>query len=161
MEETGGYILCTIMDETLASKKETKRKISIASDLKFKILHADLLPTIEAGLICTIDGEMFFSFTKNMFIGDLDTSCHITDNDSGLYDVFDISELVQCRLGSVPATKKGKLCLKVWQVDMSEKVHVLWHVTFCVKAIVNLFWLAYKLLQGTTILSDHKNNIVV
>ena len=35
----------------------------------------------EAGLLCTVDRETFHMFTKNTWIGDLDASCHIANDD--------------------------------------------------------------------------------
>ena len=74
---------------------ERKKKVSFANDVKLKMLHADLLPSMEAGMTCTINGEIFFSFTKNMWIGYLGTLCHISNDDSGLYDVTNINKHVQ------------------------------------------------------------------
>ena len=63
----------------------------------------------EAGMMCTIYSNTFFSFTKNTWIGDLMASCHITKDDSGLYDIANINELIQGSSGIMPATKKSKL----------------------------------------------------
>ena len=62
---------------------------------------------------------------------------------------------------NMPATRKDKLCLNVWQVDGTEQVHILWPMKFCPKAGVNLFSLTCELLQGTKISSDQWNNIMV
>ena len=61
----------------------------------------------------------------------------------------------------MPATKTGKLHVKVRQVDGSEKLHVLWPVKYCTKVSVNPFLLTYEYSQGSNISRDHKNNIVV
>ena len=135
------------------SKKECKKKkVWFMEDVK---------QPSEAGLICTIDGDTFFSFMKNTWIGDSGASCHITNNDTGLYDVMDINESIQGSSGIMPATKKGKLQVKVRQVNGTEQVHTLWPAKFCPNAGANLFSLTCKLLQGNKIASDHENNIVV
>ena len=51
--------------------------------------------------------------------------------------------------------------MKVHQVDSSEWAHVLWPVKHGDKADANLCSLTYKLLQGSKVKSDHKDNIVV
>ena len=77
-----------------------------ADDTKMKPLHRDLLPTSqEIGMMCTIDGEMFFKFMKHAWISDLHALCNVTINDSGLHDVTNINELLQGGSGNTPATK--------------------------------------------------------
>ena len=102
-----------------------------------------------------------FLFMKNTWIGDLGASCHITNDDSGLYAITIIDESFQGISGIMPAVKKGRLRVKEGQVDGTEQVHTLWSVKFCPKAGANLFFLTCKLLQGIKITSDHWNNIVV
>ena len=111
--------------------------------------------------MCTIDGDTLYLFTKNTWIGDSGASCHITNGDTGMYDVTDINELIQGSSGIMPATKKDKLHLYVQQVNGTEWVHILWPMKFCPKAGANLFCLTCKLLQGNMISSDHQNNIMV
>ena len=69
----------------------------------------DVKQPSKAGMMCTIDGNTFFSFTENTWIGDLVGSCHITNDDTGLYDIINIDELIQGSSGIMPAMKKGKL----------------------------------------------------
>ena len=102
-------------------------------------------------MMCTIDGETFHTFTKNTWIGNSGTSCHITHNDNGHFKVTEIHELIQGSLGSLPAIKK-KLCIYI---------QLLWLMKFCPEAGVNLLSLTCKLLQGNNITSDHQVNIVV
>ena len=45
--------------------KKMKNQVSFTDDVKLKITHTDLLPTMEAGVMCTIDRETFFTFMKN------------------------------------------------------------------------------------------------
>ena len=46
---------------------------------------------------------------KNTSIGDSGASCHITNDDNGMYDIIDINEPIQGSSGIIPATKKNKL----------------------------------------------------
>ena len=48
-----------------------------------------------------------FLFTKITWIGESVALCHITNNDTGLYDVINISKLIQGNSGIIPATKKA------------------------------------------------------
>ena len=115
----------------------------------------------EAGMMCTIDVDTFYLFTKNTWIGDSGVPCHITDNYTGLYDLIDIDEFIQGSSSIISTAKKGKLWVKVHQVNRTEWVCTLWRMKFCPKAGANLFSLTCKLLQGKRIASDHCNNIVV
>ena len=91
-------LLCLFMSE---SKKESKKKkVWFAEDVK---------QPSEAGMMCTIDSDTFFSFTKNTWIGDSGASCHITNNDTGLYDITDINKSIQGSSSIMPVMKKGKL----------------------------------------------------
>ena len=100
-------------------------------------------------MMCTIDGDTFYSFTRNSWIGDSGASCHITNDDTGMYDITDIDESIQGCSGIMLTTKKGKLCFIVHQVDGTEWVHMLWPVKFCPKAGANLFSLMCKLSRET------------
>ena len=81
-------------------------------------------------MMCTIDGDTFFLFTKNTWFGYSGASCHITNDDTDLYDITDINESIQGSSSIMPATKKGKLQVKVCQVDGTEQVHTLWPEKF-------------------------------
>ena len=74
---------------------------------------------MEAGMVCMIDGETFFSFMENMWIHDLGSSCHIIKHGSGLYDMTNINKLVQGSWGNMPAMKKGNIHMKVSLVNES------------------------------------------
>ena len=84
----------------MVREKETKKNVRFASDVKFK-------KPMEASMMCMIDGETFFSFTKNMN-GRFRCSYHITNNEAGLYDMTNINKLVQGRSGSMSAIKKDQ-----------------------------------------------------
>ena len=60
--------------------------------------------------MCTINGDTFFSFMKNMWIGDLGASCHIMNDDTILFDIIAIKKLIQGSSGIMPATKKQATC---------------------------------------------------
>ena len=64
-------------------------------------------------MMCTIDGISFHSFTKNTWIGDSGASCHITNDEKGMFNVIEIQESIQGSSGTMPATKKGKLGVTV------------------------------------------------
>ena len=98
---------------------------------------------------------------KNTWIGDSGASCHITNDDTGLYDITNINESIQGSFGVMPATEKGKLQVKAWQFDRTEQDHSLWPVKFCPNAGANLFFLMCELLQGNKVSSDYQNNIMV
>ena len=104
----------------------------------------DVKQPLEAGLMCT-----------NTWIRDSGESCHITNDDTGLYDIIDIDESIQGSSSIMPAMKKEKLQLKVCQVDGTEQIHTLWTVKCCSEAGANLFSLTCKLLHGNKIVSDH------
>ena len=102
-----------------------------------------------------------FLFTKNTWIRDSGASCHITNNDTGLYDVTNVDESIQGSSCIIPVIKKRKLQVKVCQVDGTEQVHTLWPMKFCPKAGVNLFSLTCEILQENKIASDQQNYIMV
>ena len=112
-------------------------------------------------MMCTIDGDTFYSFTRNTWIRDSGTSCHIINDDTGLFEVTDINELIQGSSSIMPTTNKGKVCFHVCQVNRTEQVHVLCPMKFCPKEGANLFSLMCKLSKGNMISSNHCNNIVV
>ena len=97
-------------------------------------------------MMCTIDGTSFHSFTKNTWIGDSGASCHITNDEKGMFDVIEIDESIQGSSSTMPTTKKGKLRVNLLQVNGLEQVHTLWPVRFCPSMGVNLFSLTCKLL---------------
>ena len=57
-------------------------------------------------MMCTMDRQSFYAFTKNTLIGDFGAFCHITNNDKWLYNVSDINKSVQGSSGSMSATEK-------------------------------------------------------
>ena len=68
---------------------------------------------MEAGMMCTIDGDTFYLFMKNMWIEDSGASCLIMNNYTSLFNIIDINTSIQGSSGNMPATKKGKLCFNV------------------------------------------------
>ena len=71
-------------------------KVHVTGDGKFKKnLHSALLSMSETSMMCTIDGESFFMFTKHVWIEGPRASCNIADNNTGMHDVTNIKESVQ------------------------------------------------------------------
>ena len=133
-------------------KEKVKRKVGFAENVK--------MPTV-ASTSCTIDGDTFYLFMKNMCIGDCGVSYHTMNNYTGFFDIIDINESIQGSFRNMAAMKKGKLCVNIQQVEGAEQVHSLWHEKFCPKAGANLFFLMCEILQGNKTSSDHQNNIEV
>ena len=78
-----------------------KKKVSFADDVVFKTTQEELLnSTIKVGMICTINRQSFYIFTKNTWNSNLGVSCNINK---------DIDESTQGSIGSTSATIKGKL----------------------------------------------------
>ena len=98
---------------------------------------------------------------KNTWIGDSVASCHITNDNNGMYDVINIDELIQGNSRIMPTKKKDKLRVTVCQVNGEEHVQTLCPLKFCPLAGMNLFSLTCKLLQRNKISSDETNNIIV
>ena len=72
-------IICKIIGESMIKVKEAKKKVSFVSDVKFKV------PSY------AYHQWRHIFFTKNTWIRDLGASCHITNNDTGFYDITDIN----------------------------------------------------------------------
>ena len=96
-------MLCFLMSEC-KTKKNEKKKVRFVEDIK---------QPSKAGMMCTIDGNKFFSFTKNTWIRDFGASCHITNDDNCMHDIIDIDESIQGSSSIMPATKEGKPCVMV------------------------------------------------
>ena len=94
-------VLCLL---TIEIKKENlKKKIQFVEDIEH--------PT-EACMMCTINGDTF-SFTKNTQIRDSGASCHITNDDTILFDITIIIKLIQGSSRNMLATKKCKLYINI------------------------------------------------
>ena len=91
-------VLCLLTTEN--KKESVKKKGWCAEDVK---------QPFEAGMMSTIDGDTFCLFTKNTSIGDFGALCDIMNNDTNLFNIIDINQLIQGSSGIMPATK-GKLC---------------------------------------------------
>ena len=133
-----------------------KKKLNIR-----KFSSQKMLEPSEASMMCTIDGTSFHSLTKNTWISDSGASCHITNDEKGMFDVTKINESIQGSSSTMSATKKGKLWVTVRQVNRLGQVNTLWPVKFCPSAGANLFSISCKLSWGNNISSDEANNIVV
>ena len=125
---------------TLKHKKENvKKKLWFVEDVK---------QPSDACVMCSINGDTFCLFTKNMWIRDSSASCHIMSNDTDLFDVINIDKSIQGSSSIMPTMKKGNLQVQVWKVDETEWVHTLWPIKFFPEACTNLFSLMCKLFQG-------------
>ena len=82
--EEDNLVLCFLAMEN--RRENVKQKVLFAEDVK---------QPSEAGLMCTIDGDSFFSFTKNTWIGDFGALCHIMNDNMGLFNIMDINEFTQ------------------------------------------------------------------
>ena len=88
------FILCTITVDI--KMVQGKRKEVLPMMKNTKKLHATpLSATQETGMMCTISRESLFMFTKHAWIGDPCASCHITNDDTGMYDITTINKSVQ------------------------------------------------------------------
>ena len=122
-KESADLVLCMVSETIWMATKEKKKSVSFLKSFKEQF---DILPSIcETGMMYTIDGEFFFNFTKSSWISYLATSYHITNNDAGMYDITEIDEPVQGSSSNMKVTKKGKLHLRVNQIDGSEIEHTL------------------------------------
>ena len=50
---------------------------------------------MEAVMLCTFNGDTHHLFTKNTWIGDSRALCHTTNNDTNLFNIININELIQ------------------------------------------------------------------
>lgn len=115
----------------------------------------------EKALVCTINGRTYPSFTKNTWIGDSGASCHITNNDSKMYDVKNIDETVSGVSGGIQATKIGKVNVQVKQVNGATVNTTLSQVKYCPEATENLFSITSELSNGCKLKSNEVSNIVL
>ena len=83
-KEKYDLVLCSLMagNKIKQEGKDTKKRVIFINDVK---------KPMEAGMLCMINGETLFSFMKNTWIVDSG------DNDTGLYDINNINELIQDR----------------------------------------------------------------
>ena len=91
-------MLCSLMKDSKKEKNSEKKKVRFTVNVK---------QPLEAGMICTIDSNTFHLFTKNTWIGDSSASCHITNNENGMYDIIDIDESIQGSSGIMPTKKRA------------------------------------------------------
>lgn len=72
---------------------------------KFKDFRG-AIPDMEK--LCTFDGNQYYTFNKNSWIGGTGTSCFIRYNDTNIYDVKKNSKGISVISWNVAATKLGK-----------------------------------------------------
>ena len=85
-------------------RKRYKRKVQFRENIK---------EPRKAGMFWMMDVETFHSFMKNTWISSTGTSCHITNDDTGHFDVTKINELVHGSSSIMTILKRGKLQMKV------------------------------------------------
>ena len=67
-------------------------------------------------MMCTVEGDSFYTFTKNMWIGDTGASCNITNDDNGMFDIEQFVESVQRSSRNMTTMRKSTICMTVQQV---------------------------------------------
>ena len=72
-------------------KEKVKKKVWFAENVK--------LP-MEAGMLCTIDGDTFYLFMKSTWIGDSGTLLHIMNKNTSLFNIINIDESSKEALGT-------------------------------------------------------------
>ena len=138
---------------------QPKKKVTF--NLAPTFFDAPKAPVIEnKGLLCTIDGEKYPSFTDDTMFGDSCASCHLRNDDTDMYDIENINEMIGGIGGNVQLTKKGKLRCLVKQVDGTSTEKVL-TVKYGEKAGENLFSITKELSYGAKLGSNDENNIIL
>ena len=108
-----------------------------------------------------IDGVEYPSFTDNTWIGDTGSSCHIVHDDTGLYDITPISEVVGGIGGqSIRATKMGRLNVVIKQADGTLVRRVLYLVKYCLGATERI-WSLNQELNDARLSTDDKHRYVL
>ena len=96
--DNGDIVLCLLMMEN--KRESVKRKVWFVIDVR---------QPSKVGMMCTINGDTFYSFTKITWIGVTGASYQIANNDISMFDITDIDESTQGSSGSMPTTEKSKL----------------------------------------------------
>ena len=109
---------------------------------------------------CMIDGFQHPSFTENTMHGDTASSCHLTNDDSGMFDVVIICAKVRGIGGSVIATKKGKKRYRYICEDGSSVEIVLDPMKFS-KDGTSLFAITSELSKGAKISNNVQNDQIL
>ena len=116
-------------------------------EIKKERLMDNVKKTMETGMLCAINSETFYLFTKKTWI------CNSGDNKWW-------HRVGKRKFAQYCSNKKGKLHVKVHQVGGNKKLHILWLMKYCTKAGANLYFPTCTLLQGSKSLSNCKSNIV-
>jgi len=97
-------------------------------------------------------------FMENMWIADASTMCHVTNDDSGLYEVTEVTESVRLGNGhTVYSTKKGKLEVVLPTMKKQKGTTItLENVQYVPKFPVKLFSLLIVLKNGAEIKSANR-----
>ena len=109
---------------------------------------------------CMIDGNRYPAFTDNTMYGDTASSCHLTNDDTDMYDVVLINDNVSGIGGAVTATKKGKKRYIFVNEDGSSVERVLDPVKFSVNGTC-LFAVNNELSKGAKISNNERNDLIL
>ena len=102
----------------------------------------------------------YLPFTHDTWIGDSGSSCHLDNDDSGMYDV----QMINDRIGmidaksSVRAVKMGRKRYIFRQIDGTETIRELYPVKYAPTVVQKLLSLTRELETGATLRSDTKTN---
>ena len=93
------------------NKKAAEEKAKVAFIEEKELLNVqvefafDCISWVGHDHVCTIDGETFFVFTENTWIGGTGASSHITNDDDGMFDEETINKTVHGSSGMIKAAK--------------------------------------------------------
>ena len=138
-----------------------KKRVNFANYVKLNTLHADLVPSMQrVSMMCMIY-HSYSTLLQNYFIWQI--GCIMSHDQWWCMAVWCNWHwwVVRRKLRQYIHYKKGKLCVKVRQVDGSKRLHNLWLVWYCARFGANHFSLTCEPLQGSKISSNTKNNIVL
>eukprot|EP00956_Cyclotella_meneghiniana_P039716 scaffold177807_cov69-Cyclotella_meneghiniana.AAC.1 len=124
-------------------------KMTTAPTKKFQTFQGEKV------MKCTIQGTPYP-------YGDSGASCHITNDDTDMYDVQDIHELIG-GIGpdAIVATKMGKKKCVIKQANGSTTEKILYPCKYSKDASDNLYSITSEQSKGATLSSDNKNNILL
>ena len=110
-----------------------------------------------------LDRAKYSPFTRLTWIGDSGSSCHLENDDSGMYDVTIISDTIRTaeKGNTICATKMGQKKYVVRQVDGTESVKELYPVKYSPDVSNRLFSITCEIARGAKLSSDEKHNIIL
>ena len=105
---------------------------SMASESSAMALSEESKVIKTPGMSNVLDRVKYSPFTRLTWIGDSGSSCHLENDDSGMYDVTTINEVIRTaeKGNSMRATKMGRKKYVVRQIDGTESIKVLYPVKY-------------------------------